>query len=112
MVQRLRLHASNAGGVGSIPGQGTKIPHATRCGQITIIIIIKKKEEVIEGERSRGRKGSLVARTWRSCQRRKRVRSAVGRESEVQGKVFVFIFNFIYLFFGCVRSSLLCTGFL
>ena len=26
--QRLRLHASTAGGTGSIPGQGTKIPHA------------------------------------------------------------------------------------
>ena len=29
-VQRLRLHTSNAGGVGLIPGQGTKIPHAAR----------------------------------------------------------------------------------
>ena len=28
MVQWLRLRASNARGVGSIPGQGTKIPHA------------------------------------------------------------------------------------
>ena len=34
VVQWLRLHASNAGGVGSIPGQGTKIPHASQCGQI------------------------------------------------------------------------------
>ena len=24
---------SNAGGVGSIPGRGTKIPHAVGCGQ-------------------------------------------------------------------------------
>jgi len=24
---------SSAGGVGSIPGQGTKIPHASQCGQ-------------------------------------------------------------------------------
>ncbi|XP_033257416.1 uncharacterized protein C19orf44 homolog isoform X2 [Orcinus orca] len=32
-VQWLRLCASNAGGVGSIPGWGTKIPHAARCGQ-------------------------------------------------------------------------------
>ena len=30
MVQWLRLHASNAGGAGSIPGWGTKIPHAAR----------------------------------------------------------------------------------
>ena len=27
VVQWLRLHAPNAGGLGSIPGQGTKIPH-------------------------------------------------------------------------------------
>ena len=27
MVQWLRLHASNAGSMGSIPGGGTKIPH-------------------------------------------------------------------------------------
>ena len=32
-VQWLRLHASNAGDVGSIPGQGTKILHATGCGK-------------------------------------------------------------------------------
>ena len=32
-VQWLRLHASTAGGTGLIPGQGTKIPHATRCGK-------------------------------------------------------------------------------
>ena len=28
MVQWLRLRAVNAGGMGSIPGQGTNIPHA------------------------------------------------------------------------------------
>ena len=32
-VQWLTLHASTAGGVGSIPGQGTKIPHALWHGQ-------------------------------------------------------------------------------
>ena len=45
-IQWLRLRASNAGGTGSTPGQGTnargmgsipgqgiKIPHATQCGQ-------------------------------------------------------------------------------
>ena len=31
-VQWLRLCASSAGGVGSIPGCGTKIPHVTQCG--------------------------------------------------------------------------------
>ena len=33
MVECLGLHASNAGSVGSIPGWGTKIPHAAWCGQ-------------------------------------------------------------------------------
>ena len=32
-VQWLRLPTPNAGGVGSIPGQGTKIQHAARCNQ-------------------------------------------------------------------------------
>ena len=31
--QWLRLQASTAGGVGSIPGQGTKIPHDTWLSQ-------------------------------------------------------------------------------
>ena len=29
----VKISPSNAGSVGSIPGWGTKIPHATRCGQ-------------------------------------------------------------------------------
>ena len=33
VVQQLRLHASTAGGMGSIPGQGTEIPHTMGCGQ-------------------------------------------------------------------------------
>ena len=33
MVQQLRLHTSPAVGTGSISGRGTKIPHATWCGQ-------------------------------------------------------------------------------
>ena len=32
-VQWLRLCAPNAGGTGSIPGRGTKIPHAAWCSQ-------------------------------------------------------------------------------
>ena len=32
-IQWLRLHTSNVGGTGSIPGRGTKIPHATQRGQ-------------------------------------------------------------------------------
>ena len=33
MVQCLRLHKCNAGCLGSIPGQQTKIPYAVQCGQ-------------------------------------------------------------------------------
>ena len=33
VVQWLRLCGSTAGGTGSIPGQGTKIPPATWCSQ-------------------------------------------------------------------------------
>ena len=33
MVQWLRLNAFTTGGAGSIPDQGTKIPHAAQCGQ-------------------------------------------------------------------------------
>ena len=35
VAQWLRLCASNASGVGSIPGQGTKTPHATKHDQKT-----------------------------------------------------------------------------
>ena len=38
-VQWLRPQASNAGCMGSIPGRGTRIPHAMQCGQEN-----KKKE--------------------------------------------------------------------
>ena len=33
VVQWLRLHTSSAGGMGSIPGRGTKILHVVQCGQ-------------------------------------------------------------------------------
>ena len=33
VVQWLRLYASTAGSTGSVPGWGTKIPHAARWGQ-------------------------------------------------------------------------------
>ena len=33
VVQWLRFHTSNADGVGSTPGQETKISHAKQCGQ-------------------------------------------------------------------------------
>ena len=51
-VQWSRLHTSTAGGTGLIPGQGTKILHATaRCGQ-------KKKKK-----RKKERKKKEIAET-------------------------------------------------
>ena len=46
----LRLHASNAGSMGLIPGQGTKIPHATWWGQ-KIKQIKKKKKDLKKKEK-------------------------------------------------------------
>ena len=44
-AERKRLHAPNGEGVGSIPGRGTKIPHAAWCGLKKLKIKIKKKKE-------------------------------------------------------------------
>ena len=46
MVQWLRHYASSEGGMGSIPGQGTKIPYAMLCSQINQSIkpLMKKIE--------------------------------------------------------------------
>ena len=38
---RLRFCTSNAGDTGSIPGRGTKVPHATWCNQIIVIITLR-----------------------------------------------------------------------
>ena len=43
-VQWLRLRAANAGGEGSIPGGGTKIPYAMWHGQNRIFFLKKKKK--------------------------------------------------------------------
>ena len=40
-VQQLRLRASNEGGVGSVPGPGTKIPRAVQHGQTIKTQMIK-----------------------------------------------------------------------
>ena len=45
-VQWLRLHASNAEGPGSNPGQGTKIPCDLQCGP--------RKKEILAGGVVRG----------------------------------------------------------
>ena len=51
VVQWLRLHVSNVGGMGSIPGQGTKIPHAEHG------TAEKKKRSMVEG----GDQGAAIA---------------------------------------------------
>ena len=53
MVQWLGFHASTAGVTGSIPGGGTKIPHATLCGQK------KKKKKKPEGEKTNQKKNKI-----------------------------------------------------
>jgi len=45
VVQWLRLCPSNAEGVGSIPGRGTKIPNGTWCSQKLNKFLKRKGEE-------------------------------------------------------------------
>ena len=59
-VQWLRLPASDAGDMGSIPGQETKIPHAMRCSQI----IIKKKNSNATWEDIKKRLCSQASNCW------------------------------------------------
>ena len=67
VVQWLRLHAANAGGTGSIPGGGTKIPHAAWCGQK-----VKKKKKVgrdlenkfMAAGQGQGRGGRIESLGW------------------------------------------------
>ena len=49
VVQGLRLCPFNTGSVGSIPGWGTKIPHAMLCDQK------KKKEKKKQGRQERAK---------------------------------------------------------
>ena len=54
MVQWLRLHTSNAGGVGLIPGQGTKNPFAVQP---------KKKKKMNIGLKKKTNKQTSCSRT-------------------------------------------------
>ena len=49
-VQWLILHVPNAGGVGFIPGQGTKIPHVAQCLENKQTTTKKKKNLDILGK--------------------------------------------------------------
>ena len=44
-VQWLRLYTSTAGDMGSVPGWGTRIPHASQYGQKKFFLINKGKEK-------------------------------------------------------------------
>ena len=44
MVQWLRLCASTAGGTGSNPGEGTKIPNASRCGLYVYVLALDEEK--------------------------------------------------------------------
>ena len=48
VVQWLRLHVPTAGGMGSILGQGTKIPHASWFGPINKLAIMSKEIKLIK----------------------------------------------------------------
>ena len=58
MVQWLRLRASTAGGTGSIPGWGTKILHAARCGQ---------KKKFFFGLNYADEDGNCTAAVYKAC---------------------------------------------
>ena len=59
MLQWLKLHAPNAGGMGLIPGRGTKIPYVVGMGEIKL----KKKKKRIGS----GPLGPLVGRGHWEC---------------------------------------------
>ena len=66
MAQCLKLHVSTAGGMGLIPGEGTKILHATHCSQKK-----KKKKIKLKGggatcQRKRWSKSPKELRCWDS----------------------------------------------
>ena len=52
VVQWLRLRAPNLGGLGSIPGQGSRIPHASRHGktnkQKTPVVFLYTNNDLFE----------------------------------------------------------------
>ena len=53
MVQWLRLHASSAGDMSSMPGWGTKIPHATWPGQKKKILLMNNMENYLYSSHSK-----------------------------------------------------------
>ena len=66
MVQWLGLCASAAGGMGSIPGWGTKIPHAARHSQ-------EKKQEFLDGD------SRTLNQVWDFLKKKKQQKSWLSR---------------------------------
>ena len=56
--QCLRLRTSSARVMGSIPSQGTKIPHASRCSQKCFFFFKKEKKDIS------GESGKNLNRAW------------------------------------------------
>ena len=60
VVQWLRFPAPNAGGMGSIHGRGTKIPHSARSGQKKKKKVKEKKEKLKEKKRMQPNSNELA----------------------------------------------------
>ena len=69
MVQWLRLYTFTAKGQGSIPGQGTKIPQATWCGQK------KNKKQMSQGYSNQNNVVLAQKQTHRSMEQNKEPRN-------------------------------------
>ena len=68
MVRWLQLCASKAGGVGSIPGRGIKIPYNCTVLQKKIFFLIKKKKK--EDKEARWTRSGTSSLGWRLKQKR------------------------------------------
>ena len=60
LVVQLRLCASSAGGTGSIPGQGTKIPYAVWRSQKKFFFKVRNRERITNSAQAPLQSGSLL----------------------------------------------------
>ena len=64
MLQWLRVCGSKAEGVGSVPGQGTKIPHATQQGEKKQTNKLRTKSQREKNVILKLEKGSRIFFPW------------------------------------------------
>ena len=75
MFQWLRLSTSNGRGMGSIPGQGTKIPHATWHSKKKKFTTTKKKQNTLNSlPMETGRKKTRKGKRYKTEEKAKRRR--------------------------------------